>query len=222
MLSNVIPLQQPYGWGHISILILPVRKLKPRASWLILAETQASQAILGHFIPLTLPLRSQNPCCEKLLSHVIPLTFRWPNPSQQEMIASTWNATPNKKCSLLSRKIWVSIQQTFIEYILQSDSVLCTLTYLFCHNKWFYWYAWKWKKTPIKKKIECTLWLRRTHLEFSLHRPSLGRDVMTVLKASSYECPNISSTHLVCSLIKLSVFQYLLWLRIMTIYPFGW
>lgn len=78
------------------------------------------------------------------------------------------------------------------------------------------------RKLLFKKKIECTLWLRRTHLEFSLHRPFLGRDVMTVLKESSCECPNISSTHLVCSLIKFSVFQYLLWLRIMTIYPFGW
>lgn len=53
------------------------------------------------------------------------------------------------------------------------------------------------RRLLLKKKIECTLWLRRTHLEFSLHRPFLGRDVMTVLKASSYECPNISSTQFV-------------------------
>lgn len=49
----------------------------------------------------------------------------------------------------------------------------------------------------LKKKIECTLWLRRTHLEFSLHLPFLERDVMTVYK----QAPLNAQTSVVHSLL---------------------
>lgn len=80
-----------------------------------------------------------------------------------------------------------------------SKHLLSTLydQHLFRHNKWFYWHAWQWKMIPIKKKIECTLWLRRTHLEFSLHLPFLGRDVMTVYK----QAPLNTQTSVVHSLL---------------------
>lgn len=122
--------------------------------------------------------------------------FQWPSGDQTQVNrkwllsrgASTWNATPNKKSSLLSRKIWISIQQTFIEYIVWSASLSSQQMIL---------YAWQWKKIPIKKKKECTLRLRRTHLEFSLHLPFLGRDVMTVYK----QAPLNTQTSVVHSLL---------------------